>query len=89
MSEEITVRQHIMDILAEREKATVKAEEVLKARLEHLNELRGNVITRSEYVKGQETILFRLEYIERWQNKMIGAAAVLGGIAGAVVAKLF
>jgi len=89
MSEEITVRQHIMDILAEREKATTKAEEVLKARLEYLNELRGNVITRGEYVKGQETILFRLEYIERWQNKMIGAAAVLGGIAGAVVAKLF
>jgi len=89
MSEEITVRQHIMDILAEREKATTKAEEVLKARLEYLNELRGNVITRGEYVKGQETILFRLEYIERWQNKMIGAAAVLGGIAGAVVATLF
>jgi hypothetical protein len=78
-------------ILAEREKADDAWKTGVSDRVDHLNQLRTDVITdRSQFVRtGQfdaelKAVNLRLSAVESWKSKATGAAVVLTLFAGAV-----
>lgn len=83
--DQISVREFIERILSEREKQREIAAEVLKRDVEHLNRLRETMLTKDEYIKGHEQVIYRIEKLEGAQAKMIGAAAVVGALIGALI----
>jgi hypothetical protein len=80
------------NILEEREKALALAVRGIDARLELLNELRSDVMTKSEYLRAHESVSFRLGKIEATQSRFIGvslAMMAMSGLVGAVISHLF
>lgn len=87
----ITLRQYLEKILELQQLALTKEARVLDARLEHLNELRGNVVTKGEYTTGHQVLDLRISQLEKWQSKLIGIGLMLvlaSGIAGGLIAKI-
>lgn len=71
--------------------ATEKAAGALEARLNLLNELRGEVLTRTEYDAKHVDLDRRLQQLERWRANITGRAvamALVGAIFIAVVTGL-
>jgi hypothetical protein len=60
----------------------------LESRLELLNELRTDVLTRGEYTKSHEGLIFRIELVEKMQSRFVGVAIALVAMAGAAGAVL-
>lgn len=87
--DQISVREFIERILSEREKQREIAAEVLKRDVEHLNRLRETMLTKDEYIKGHEQVIYRIEKLEGAQAKMIGAAAVVGALIGALISQFW
>lgn len=80
----------IENLLQEREKMVRLTAESLEMRLAHLNELRGDVMTKTEYARAHESFCLRLERLEQMQSRFIGVAIALvamGGAAGAMISK--
>ena len=80
-------------VLDEREKALHLLERNIDARLHLLNELRGDVMTRGEFIKSHESISShvdsvekamstRIDSVEKAQARLIGAAITLSAIGG-------
>jgi hypothetical protein len=70
------------------EQALTLATVQLESRLEKLNELRGNVISKGEF----DAVEKRVAALEKWQAKIVGIGVVLGlfaGFIGAVIMRLF
>jgi len=80
------------NILEEREKALKLAVNGLETRLVLLNELRGDVLTKAEYIRAHDNVIFRLEKVEAMQGRFVGvsiALVAMAGAAGAVISHLF
>lgn len=80
------------NILEEREKALKLAVDGIDKRLVLLNELRGDVLTKGEYLRGHEAIVFRITKVESVQSRFVGVAiamVAMSGLVGAVISHLF
>jgi hypothetical protein len=88
-SNDITLREHFERVIAEHDKALMLYREMLEARLETLNHLRGDVITKSEYNRAHEAMMERMIRMEAIQSKMIGIGIGLmfaSGLLGYAIA---
>lgn len=88
----VSLKEYIEVLLHEREKALINTAQSLELRLSHLNQLRENVMTKSEYLQAHENLSQRIIAIEKWQSKLIGigiAVAFGSGLVGAVISHLF
>jgi len=68
----------------EREKILNLTAQALEKRLEMLNELRGDVMTRGEYQKAHEALIYRIESVEKMQGKGVAAVLTLVAIVGII-----
>ena len=94
MSEEdsISVVKYVERILCERERALQLTASALDKRLDLLNELRSGVLTRVEYEKAHEGLIYRIGQMEKFQSRMIGVGIVMVfvvGVLGAVVGHIW
>ena len=90
-SEHVTIREFIERVMDEREKALNIATTNLEKRLELLNELRGDVVTKSEYNATHYPMIDRVTKLENWQAKIVGGGILLmflSGAIGAIVAHI-
>ena len=72
-------------------RALVLAQTTLERRLEGLNELRGNVITKEEFNIRFDTAVDRINRLENFQARLIGIGLVLvivSGLIGAGIMRL-
>lgn len=56
--------------------------ESLEKRLQLLNELRGDVMTRMEFSRAHDAITDRVWKLEKWQSKIVGIGAALIALTG-------
>ena len=100
MSEEhIKLREFIEAILEERQRALELSAKAIDAKLEHVNNLRADVIrdrelfvTKAAHEQSQGELLRRLNSIESAQQRIVGvgiAMVVFAGIIGAVIERVF
>ena len=78
-------------VLEERQRAVDIAVKALDDRLHLLNELRGDVLTKAEYNKAHEALLYRIESVEKTHSKFVGVTIsmiALAGLIGAVLSHL-
>ncbi len=74
------------------EQALSLATRQLESRLNLLNELRGNVLTKAEFDGFEKDSNRRIEALEKWQAKLVGVAIVIvlfSGLIGAAIMRLF
>ena len=79
-------------ILEERQKQLDLTAEGLKDKLYLLNELRGDVITKAEYHKALEAIVWRVESLEKTHSKFVGvtiAMVAIASVVGGIVSHVF
>jgi hypothetical protein len=74
--------------LEERRETLKLTADQLEKRLFLLNELRSDVMTKSEYIRAHESVVFRLERVEAMQSRFIGVSIALVAMAGAAGAVL-
>ena len=77
--------------MVERQEVLKLTAEALKDKMHLLNELRSDVMTKSEYLRAHESLIFRIEKVEQMQSRFIGVAiafVALGGFVGALIAHL-
>ena len=84
---EIPLREYIERIMDEREHALTVATAALEKRLEMLNELRGDVMTRSEYTRAHEALQDKISDLTALTNKLTIALLIM--LITALVAALF
>lgn len=83
-SENVPLREFIERIMDEREKALNIATNNLEKRLELLNELRGDVLTKTEYNSMHYPLSDRITKLENWQAKIVGGGLLLMAVSGAL-----
>lgn len=74
------------------ELALTLSREGLDHRLNLLNELRSGVLTKAEYDKAHDSILFRIVSMEKFQSRLVGIGSVIVivvAILGAMVGHLW
>lgn len=71
-------------LLEEREKMLNLTAENLDKRLCLLNELRSDVLTKSEYIRAHEAMVERMEKVEKMQSRMVGIGIVLIALSGLI-----
>ena len=59
-------------LLDERKEQLKLAAETLEVRLAHLNELRGNILTKSEYESRHHELETKIEPLQRWIDRQEG-----------------
>ena len=99
-SNSVPLREFIERVLTERDNALGLARQNLAIQIEHLNKLREDVLTKTEYNRAHEALLVkidegigrRLTTCEMFQSKMVGigivsviVAGVLGGLVGHIL----
>lgn len=88
----VTLREFVEAKFEAIDKALMTATGVLEARLEHLNELRGNVITKTEYEAKHEALRTEIESLKLSRAELAGKASqtamittlLISGIAAAL-----
>ena len=83
----VTLREYVEKIMDERDKALAGATHALEKRLELLNELRGDVMTRSEYTRAHEALQDKINGLVALTNKL--TIALLLALIAALIAALF
>lgn len=82
---ELEARVRVLEsLLDEREKMLRLTAENLDKRLTLLNELRADVLTKSEYVRAHEAVIERMEKVEKMQSRMVGIGIVLIALSGLI-----
>lgn len=85
------LKEFVERILEEREKAAKAAWDLLADKLKWLNDLRGNVLTHTEFTAYQKEVDLRFKAIDKEVNGLSGMMKVLlllAGIAGGIVGSL-
>jgi hypothetical protein len=83
----VPLREYIEKIMDERQQAITIATCALEKRLELLNELRGDVMTRSEYTSAHEALSDKISALTALTNKLTIALLIM--LITALVAALF
>jgi hypothetical protein len=83
----VPLREYIEKIMDERQQAITVATCALEKRLEMLNELRGDVMTRSEYTQAHEALSDKINALVALTNKLVISLLVV--LIAALVAALF
>ncbi|HUD76001.1 MAG TPA: hypothetical protein VMQ76_13095 [Terracidiphilus sp.] len=82
--EQVSLREFIERIMDEREKALGLATMNLEKRLDLLNELRGDVLTKAEWNATHYPLADRVTKLENWQAKIVGGGLLLMAVSGAL-----
>ena len=87
---EVSLKEYIEKILDERQKAIGTATSALEKRLELLNELRSDVMSRSEFSRAHDSLVERVRQIELTsvKNAMIVSmitSIICGVVVGVIV----
>ena len=87
---EVSLKEYIEKILDERQKAIGIATSALEKRLELLNELRSDVMSRSEFSRAHDSLVERVRQIELTsvKNAMIVSmitSIICGVVVGVIV----
>ncbi len=80
----IPLRVFIERILDERKDQLKMTADSLEKRLVMLNELRGDVLTRSEYLPAHKSLVERIERLENFVSKLVGIGVTLIAVTGVV-----
>lgn len=97
--EQISVKDYIERVLAEREQARTEAAKVLQVHLDNLNHWkeetlreREKLVSKEFYLSQHQYLIDRMDRVEKLQSRMvgIGIAVVAGaGLVGAFLSHLF
>lgn len=82
---DVPLREYFEQLMAERDKAIRTATSALESRLELLNELRSDVMTRGEYNRGHEALVERVRQVELSSVKNTVIVSMATSIAVGVI----
>jgi hypothetical protein len=81
----VPLKEYIEKLIAERDKALAAAHASMEARLELLNELRSDVMSRGEFARAHETLVERVRQVELSSTKNAALVSLATSIVVGVV----